>query len=260
MPRIILGIPCYNCSPQVLRLIDEIESLPELMNKVHKIVFIDNGSHDLTRENIKTRLEKSSLKAISCLVENELNYGLGGTHKICFEIAVKENFDFLAILHGDHQAQFKDLDLLLGEMDSDPGYDAILGARFLKESQRVGYSKLRIIGNMGLNKIFSLCYKINIQDIGSGLNLFKVTSYPRERLEFYDENFNFNIDLLIDTLERNLKFKYVPIKWSEVDQISNASNVRVGMKTLFSLMKKKMGISNTKRVWRYSYRTIYFRE
>jgi hypothetical protein len=49
------------------------------------------------------------------------------------------------------------------------------------------------------------------------------------------------MQLLLDIVKKNIPFKYVPISWRDVDQVSNARIFKVGFKALTSLFFWKIG-------------------
>lgn len=241
MNKIVVGIPCYNCAPQIARLMDEIEGSPSLAEQVSQFYFIDNGSHDGTRDVIARLAKSSRWKAKMILVKNQQNYGLGGTQKIAFRIARSVNADLLVILHGDHQARFNDLSKLLACYSTSPQAAAVLGSRFSRGSIRSGYSRVRTCGNKALNLIYSLFWFRRIEDLGSGLNLFAVSEFPESWVEAWSDQFSFNMDLLLALLQKNKIFHFVAIRWYEIDQVSNARNIRVGLMALQTLWRYRCG-------------------
>ena len=51
MKKILLAIPCFNCSKQIKRVIEEIKY--EKFNFLDQIIFVDNRSEDDTINSIK---------------------------------------------------------------------------------------------------------------------------------------------------------------------------------------------------------------
>ncbi len=87
------------------------------------------------------------------LVRNNENYGLGGSHKVAFSYAIKNEFDYMIVLHGDDQGRIQDM-LPLLQSGKYKNYDACLGGRFAPGSSLEGYSKFRTFGNRVFNIIF----------------------------------------------------------------------------------------------------------
>jgi dolichol-phosphate mannosyltransferase len=248
--KTLVGIPCYNCKKQIGRVLDSLEK-EELHLKIDLFIFVDNGSQDGTVEELLSLRSKSYLKEKILILKNENNYGLGGTHKVIFEYAFKENFEWVVLLHGDEQANVKDIHALL-KIAYEKKH-TILGSRFMEESILIGYQKKRIIGNKVLNFVFSLMTKKKILDLGSGLNIFKVEDLKKISFENISNDFNFNSELLLNLFSES-SLTFAPITWRESDQQSNARNLNVAMSMLKSLFLWKLGkVKNNESDVKYTY-------
>ncbi len=175
--KILVAIPAYQCAPQIARVIEEISQDHQLLNLVDQIVIIDNQSTDDTIAVACQTITTLNLSAKFKIISNLNNYGLGGSHKVAFNLANKENYDYVAILHGDNQAETVELKSLIFRGVRSPDLSAILGARFCRKSHLIGYSKLRIFGNLFLNILYSLVTFRITKDLGSGLNLWLFRSF-----------------------------------------------------------------------------------
>ena len=237
-PKIYLAIFMYNCEKQIPRVISELN--PQLLARFKKILVIDNQSQDNSylaaqsaiAATIKDHPEKFQL------IQNPVNVGLGGSHKVAFKLAFHEGADYLAILHGDHQARAQELPMLLDAAVLYPDAKAILGSRFMRKSKRVGYSTLRTVGNFGINLIYSALTLHITKDLGSGINVFKVV--PADQLEDCSNGFTFNMDLLLKYYSNNDQVLFYPISWFEQDQISNAKTFKVGWTALKTVIKWRL--------------------
>lgn len=232
--KILVAIPCFNCEKQIKRVLNDFD--PSLREQVDQVLVIDNQSSDHTPQAALEVATDWEPKKIS-VVRNNQNYGLGGSHKVAFLYALQNGFTHIAIVHGDHQANPKELKELLFEIEKEPELDAVLGARFMKQSHLLGYSLVRTLGNRALNLLYSLLTGRRIFDLGSGLNLFKVSALSDQRFLGFSNAFTFNMDLLLDFIHKNSQLHYYPISWSETDQISNAKSLKVGWITLLTLLR-----------------------
>jgi dolichol-phosphate mannosyltransferase len=229
MNKVLIGIPCYRCSVQIKRVISSFEELKLPDNFI--FLFVDNNSPDSTVSSILESLD-TRLKAI--LIKNFENYGLGGTQKIIFQYAIDNLFDSVIVFHGDDQADPNDVLALTSKFENQRAH--YLGSRFSFQSKRIGYQTTRVIGNMGLNAIFSLFTRKLITDLGSGINLFHVKDLKNIPYQYFSNDFNFNVDLLLSLITNRQGFFYVPITWRESDQVSNARNFKVAFSMLKSLL------------------------
>ena len=217
----ILFIPVYNCKLQIKRLIEKIKN--KNLDSLNEILFVDNRSTDGTLETIVE--ETAYLKNKITIIQNDYNYGLGGSHKVALSYALNNNYKDLIVLHGDDQGNVDDLKMIISK-DIDRNYEFILGSRFMRKSILNNYSYIRITGNIFFNFIFSLVTFKKLSDLGSGLNLIRLDNLDIKQIESFPDNLTFNYYLILYICYFKKKFLFVPITWSETDQISNVKYLR----------------------------------
>ena len=233
MDKIMVFIPMYNCEKQITRVLDQFDKA--ILKYVSKIVIVNNRSTDNSEEVVLKYIEESNIKEKFVLLRNNKNYNLGGSHKVAFEYAASNNFDYLIVLHGDDQGNIKDL-LPYLENGKYKNYDCLLGSRFMKNSKLIGYSKFRTFGNKVYNIIFSLALRKKISDLGSGLNMYNVQIF-NGFYHKYEDKLTFNCYMLLAAKEYNHKSIFFPISWREDDQVSNVKMFSQALITLKIALK-----------------------
>ena len=174
--RIMVFVPMYNCERQIGRVLKQFD-IPT-RQWFEEIVVVDNRSAD--RSVAAATAELRALHGLRrTLLQNEENYGLGGSHKVAFNYALDHGFDYCVVLHGDDQGNIQEL-LPLLRAGLHRRHDCLLGARFMLGSRLEGYSAFRTFGNYVYNGLFSLVCRRMLYDLGSGLNLYR-TSYLADR-------------------------------------------------------------------------------
>lgn len=237
-PKILVAIPAYNCEKQIPRVIAGFDE--RLLDRLAKVIIIDNGSKDNTVSAAKKAVKKLGSKKVE-VWQNKSNYSLGGTHKVAFLAGENIGVDYVAILHGDNQAKTSELSRLIDYAIEHPDTGAILGCRFMKGSKLKGYDWKRIWGNRAINVVYSAVALRSSRDLGSGLNLFRVQDLKDRRYLGFDDTLTFNIDLLLDYFKKRTKLAFIPITWTEEDQISNARNFNIGITALKKLFRWRFG-------------------
>lgn len=227
--KLLVFIPAYNCSSQIGRVLDQVEA-GWVQQAVAQVIVIDNLSTDKTLACVAHRIRARSDDYIQ-LLRNDLNYGLGGSHKVAFQYALEHGFDWLVVLHGDDQGKIEDFRELI-EGRRPEGVDAFLGSRFMQGSRCYGYSYLRICGNYIFNKIYSLCLGQRILDLGAGLNLYRVSALRFGDIVRFPDNLTFNCVMLCSQVLSGDVLRFVPISWREDDQVSNVKLLRQSFQTL----------------------------
>ncbi len=240
--KILIFIPCYNCSKQIRRVLSKIEKQHD---QVEKILLIDNCSTDNTVETIKNfRDQASSFFQKKILIgKNFQNYGLGGSFKLATEYARQNGFTHLQIFHGDDQGDFRNALQMQEILKKNQDLEVILGSRFMQGARLFGYSKSRILGNLIFNWLFSIILQKKILDIGSGINLYSLKVLPHEFIRKLPDHAAFDVLLLFHFIENKVKIQFSPTSWSENDQISTVRNFQIAFIILRLLLKFKLNRS-----------------
>tara|TARA_B110000858_G_C17752113_1_gene450195 strand:+ start:688 stop:1467 length:780 start_codon:yes stop_codon:yes gene_type:complete len=240
----LLFIPVYNCEKQIIRVIAKLKQ-SEVLKFFEKVLIIDNGSSDNTISVVKKNILNSDLNKFQ-LVKNDKNYNLGGTHKSAFNFAIKNDYDYVSILHGDDQGDINDLKKIFNNKIYSE-FDCILGSRFNKKSRLVNYPKFRIYANLTINIVASIVTLKWLTDLGSGINMFKVEYLKNQFYLNFPNDLTFNYSLIFYICHSKAKFMFFPITWREDDQISNVklfSHAYSWLKILMKFIFNKKSLFN----------------
>ena len=258
--KILLFIPCYIFEKQIVRVLGQFNN--EVLKCITEVIVVNNISTDNTEQTAIDYINDHNLKNFSVL-RNDQNYGLGGSHKVAFDYAIKNNFDYVIVLHGDDQGDISNIMPYL-ENKEYQNYDCFLGARFMKGSQLQGYSKFRTFGNNVYNLLFSIGCGKRIYDLGSGLNMYNVSTLKNNYYHQYSDNLVFNYCMIMGTTYFKQNIKFFPIIWREDDQVSNVKMVSQAtnvLKLLFKyVLNKKKFLSlehRTKVIDNYSAKVLF---
>ena len=226
--RILLFIPAYNCEKQITRVLEQLDA--SVMRYIDEVIVVNNCSPDGTEEAVLDYMEHNWAMPV-ILLNNKENYGLGGSHKVAFEYAIKNGFDYLIVLHGDDQGDIHDFLPVLRQKIY-RGYDSVLGARFMPGSKLEGYSAFRTFGNVVYNFLFAAGIRQRVFDLGAGLNMYNVRMLRDRYYYRFPDNLMFNVCMLLAAGFYNQTIRFFPISWREKDQISNVKLGSQGIKTL----------------------------
>jgi len=215
--KILVFIPGYNCEKQIVRVLKQFDE--NVLKHIDEIIFVNNRSIDNTEKAVLDYKREHKELPVKVL-RNDENYNLGGSHKVAFNYALKNKFDYVIVLHGDDQGDIHDL-LPYLENGEYKKFDCLLGSRFLRGSQLKGYSKFRIFGNRVFNIIYSMCIGKNIKDLGSGLNMYNTKILENNFYHKFPDRLTFNCCMLFAADYYKQSTKFFPITWREEDQISN---------------------------------------
>ena len=240
--KILLFIPAYNCEKQIVRVLDQLT--PVVLAYISKVIVVNNRSTDNTEQAVLDY--KTSHPALPItLLRNKENYGLGGSHKVAFQYAVNNGYDYVITLHGDDQGSLMDfLPILSGKYYKK--HDCILGARFMRGSKLQGYSAFRTFGNVIYDFLFAFVCNKKIYDLGSGLNMYSTRMLKDNFFIKFPDNLMFNYCMIMASQFYGHDIRFYPISWREDDQVSNvkmASQAMKVMKMLGEYYKDPMAIT-----------------
>ena len=239
--KILLFIPMYNCEKQIPRVLGQLND--EVCQYLSEVIIINNRSTDNGEQVVQDYIKERNFPLKVSLLRNDDNYGLGGSHKVAFQYAMDNNFDYVILLHGDDQGDISNILPYLKNKEYE-NYDCFLGARFMKGSKLQGYSKFRTFGNVVYNTLFSIGCGYKVYDLGSGLNMYRVSILKDKFYLKYKDNLVFNYCMVMGQAFYKHKVKFFPIIWREDDQVSNVKMVNQAFMVLkllgsFILNKKK---------------------
>ncbi|MBO4902192.1 MAG: glycosyltransferase family 2 protein [Lachnospiraceae bacterium] len=228
MDKILLFIPAYNCEKQIVRVLGQLDS--GIMRYITEVIVVNNRSTDQTEAVVSAFMDRHPDFPLKLLLNHE-NYGLGGSHKVAFSYAMEHGFDYVIVLHGDDQGSIADFLPVLRS-----GYyrkhACILGARFMRGSRLIGYSLFRTFGNIVYDFLFAAVIRRRVYDLGSGLNMYRVSDLESRYYERFPDNLMFNYCMVLALDYYNLDARFYPVSWREDDQVSNVKMVSQAMKVL----------------------------
>lgn len=261
MDKILLFIPMYNCERQITRVLGQLTD--EVCHYLDEVIIINNRSSDNGENTVIRYLKGHKIPVKINLLRNDDNYGLGGSHKVAFQYAMDNRFDYVLLLHGDDQGHISNILPYLKNRKYRK-YDCFLGARFMRGSQLQGYSKFRTFGNLVYNMLFSVGCRYKVYDLGSGLNMYKVSILKDRFYLKYKDNLIFNYYMVMGSAYYRHKIRFFPIIWREDDQVSNVKMVSQAITVLrllgsFMINRKKfMNFEHRDKIVRaYTAQVIY---
>lgn len=219
--KVMLFIPAYNCEKQLPRVLDKIDD--DVQRLIDEVVIVENRSTDGTLAAAEAGIQQLRVRAT--VLQNVENYSLGGSIKRALLYAMENGYSHLIVVHGDDQADPRDLLPVLGD-GSFRDQDLVIGARFHPDSRLEGYSTVRKLGNRVLNAAFALVARRRVYDLIAGLNIFRVGFFEDRTFLNFPDNLTFDAHTLLLAFNRKARIRYIPVTWREEDQVSNAKTVR----------------------------------
>ena len=100
--RLLIFIVAYNAEKTISWVLKRIPT--SIKNNFNvEVLIIDDKSSDNTSKVGKEFASNNNFKFSIKILYNRINQGYGGNQKIGYHYAIKNNFDYVALVHGDGQ-------------------------------------------------------------------------------------------------------------------------------------------------------------
>jgi len=239
--KLLIFVVTYKASFRVLNLINKIP-FKKLSNFNYQIYISDDNSDD----NISLKYLKLTKYKFGSKIKlnfNKKNIGYGANIKKCIRHALKYNYDYAAMLHGDNQYNPKYLANMIELIDGSQNLDAVVGSRLMnkKSALRGNMPIYKYIGNIFLSKYFNLFFNTKFTDCHTGYWMYKCSEIKDLYLKC-DNKFCFDLDLRLQLIQKKKIIKEIGIKTfygSERSSMQIIYAIRFFLKVLkFKLFKK----------------------
>lgn len=198
-------IPLKNEEKGIKNLIEKLTPVLDRIEKKINISFIDDYSSDQTWNILKQYEEKINYVKI---YKNENATGFGNALKVGID---KNLDDAIIVFMGDCSDEPNNIIDYIKYLDE--GYDCVFGSRFIKGSKLNDYPLVKLIFNRLANNFIRILFFIKYNDI---TNAFK--AYKKKVLDecnpIISQHFNINAELSLKAINRDFKYKVIPISWT----------------------------------------------
>ena len=237
--KFLIFIPAYNVEKQIPRVLKKIPF--HLLSEYDiRILIIEDCSKDNTKKIVEDYLKNNKNNNLIQLVKNKKNQGYGGVQKIAFNYAIKNNFDFVIMLHGDDQYEAEMLPKFISNLLNND-VDAVFGSRFInpRDPLKGGMPFNRYIGNRVVTFIQNFIVGTKMTEFHSGYRSYKIEVLKKINFEKYTNDFYFDSEIIIQMFKSKFVIKEIPIATIYGDEISNLNPIPYGIKVLIITIKHK---------------------
>lgn len=234
--KLCIVIPAYNAARSLPGVLQRIEAArpPGL----HRVVIVDDGSHDDTAAVARTLAAQSS--AVSVVVRAR-NGGYGAAMKDGLAQARLLGADHAASVHADGQYSPEVLAALLQALGT-RGLDLLQGSRIAGgEALAGGMPLYKYAGNWALNKIERRVFALPLSDFHSGYLVYgprALEGIPFARLS---DSFDFDMEAIAAARARGLAVGEAAIPTHYGDEISYLNPITYGLRVLRVMWRFKRG-------------------
>ena len=252
----------YNAETTIKSVVSRI---PEELSKKYnlEILIIDDSSKDKTFEISKKLKEFYKKQRIKIKVYyNPTNQGYGGNQKIGYHYAIKNNFDYVVLLHGDGQYAPECLPELLKSVDKKE-FDVVIGSRMVnkKLALKGGMPFYKFVGNIILTTIQNFLLGTNLSEFHSGYRIYSVNSLKKIPFHFNTNDFHFDTEILIQLLTNKEKIKEISVPTFYGNEICHVIGIKYAFNvlrmTFIAKLQKTINIEFSKKFVSISYPRNY---
>ena len=237
--RILIFIPAYNVEKKIINV---LKNIPQNIFNEHviRILIIEDFSKDNTKHIIENCLKTNINNNFITLIKNEKNYGYGGVQKIAFRYAIKNNFDYVIMLHGDGQYVPEKIPEFISNLINSSA-NAVFGSRLIypKDALKGGMPLYKFIGNRALTIIQNLILGTKMSEFHSGYRSYKIDALKKINFEKNTNDFHFDSEIIFQMLKLNFVIKEIPIPTFYGDEVSHLRSIPYGINILISTIKYK---------------------
>jgi glycosyltransferase involved in cell wall biosynthesis len=222
--RVLIFIVAYNAERTISSVLSRIP--PELRNRNVEVLIIDDSSKDKTFAAGLQHEDRNGDFRITIL-RNPENQGYGGNQKLGYHYAIENNFDVVALVHGDGQYAPEKLPALLAPLVRGEA-DAVFGSRMINKQDALtgGMPFYKWIGNQVLTTYQNVMLGSQLSEFHSGYRLYSVAALRQLPFERNSNDFHFDTDIIIQLHFANMRIVELPIPTFYGDEICHVNGVK----------------------------------
>ncbi len=239
-PRVLVFVVAYNAERTLESVLARIP--PRLAEDYDvEILAIDDASRDRTFEVGHRVKAAGSLTLPLTVLFNPVNQGYGGNQKIGYHYAIKNDFDFVALVHGDGQYAPEALPELLKPL-SDGAADAVFGSRMLSRgaARQGGMPLYKFVGNKILTWVQNRLLRTQFSEFHSGYRVYSVAALKKIPFDRNTNDFHFDTEIIIQLLLAGLRIRELPIPTYYGDEICHVNGVQYAWNVVKATCKSRL--------------------
>jgi len=221
-------MPAYNAERKIKNVIIRI---PKTLDK---LIVVDDKSTDGTLDVLK-KIKIKNKKML--LLTHQKNKGYGGAQKTLYKEALKQNFDYVVLLHDDGQYLPEEMIYLLdGAINNNA--DVVLGSRVLGGKMlEGGVPSYKVLGNKILTRLENLAFGTKITEFHTGYRVYSKNALKKMNFTKLTDKYYFDSEIILQMLSNNLKIVEVPISVDYKQNITAANPFTYGLEILYLILK-----------------------
>ena len=239
--KLLILIVAYNHEKFIKKVLERISTALTKKYNV-EILINDDSSTDKTVKYAQEFIKFNTNNLFKYkILSNPGNQGYGGNQKIGYEYAIKNNFDFVALVHGDGQYAPESLQELIEPLNSNT-VDAVFGSRMMTKggALRGGMPFYKFVGNKILTFFQNYLFSTKFTEFHSGYRIYKISSLKKIPYILNANDYSFDNEIIAQFLLAKLTIKELPIPTYYGDEISYVNGLKYAYQVFITNLKAKL--------------------
>ena len=237
MNRILVIIPTYNESENILNIIPEVLKFSN-SNFQWNVLVVDDNSPDGTASMVES-LNQSNVY----VVKREKKMGLGTAYVKGFKYAIDNSYDYVFEMDADFSHDPKYLPTFIELIEK--GNDLVIGSRYINGISVVNWPIGRLILSYYANIYTRIVTGLKVKDTTAGFMCYRVSSLSKIDLDKVRSNgYSFQIEMKFKFYKKGFKLVETPILF--IDRRAGSSK-----------MSKKVVYEAYFMVWKLKFKSIF---
>lgn len=238
--RVLIFIPAYHAESTIASVIQRIPTRLQDSYDVDVLV-IDDASRDETFARGHEAVHLTGTPYKVDVLYNPVNQGYGGNQKIGYRYAIENDYDLVAMIHGDGQYAPEALpELLAAFAANDVG--AVFGSRMLtpRGALKGGMPLYKYAGNHVLTWVQNQLLGTALSEFHSGYRIYSVRALKSIPFERNTNDFHFDTEIIIQLLTARLDIVELPIPTFYGDEICRVNGLRYALDVVLTTAKSRL--------------------
>jgi dolichol-phosphate mannosyltransferase len=232
LKRILVIIPTYNESENILNLIPEVLKYSS-SDYQWNVLVVDDNSPDGTASMVE------SLKSENVyLIKREKKSGLGTAYVTGFRFAIEKSFDYVFEMDADFSHDPKYLPIFIDLIEK--GNDLVVGSRYINGVSVVNWPISRLILSYYANIYTRIVTGLKVKDTTAGFMCYRVSALSQIDLNKVNSNgYSFQIEMKFKLSRKGFKITETPILFIDRRAGSSKMSRKVVYEAYFMVWKLK---------------------
>ena len=235
-PRLLVFVIAYYAESTLTAVLERIPS--SIFHDYDcEVLVVDDASGDRTNE-IGRAYRRAHPEIAMTVLRNQYNQGYGGNQKVGYAFAVREGFDFVAMLHGDGQYAPEELPALVAPL-RDGRADAVFGSRMMTRFGAIkgGMPLYKFLGNRILTGTQNRLLGTSLTEFHSGYRVYSVAALEKIPYRLNSNVFHFDTEIIIQLINAGQRIVELPIPTYYGDEICRVNGMKYAKDVVLATLR-----------------------